>query len=166
MRVRHLEERDFYTFAHDESFSLGESDSYFSARDRSQNSPTSVKSSQSNSSTSTSCEIDRQLYSIVNTCDVLSDNIKKITSKPKRKSVGCQAEESSVGPLVVDQLKQLQHRNEDLQHGMEYYKEKCEQQKREMAKMNLKLAENEEIVQEVGSLCYSLISAVQNYIFQ
>ena len=150
MKIRNLDERDYFKFAHDESFSLEESDSYCTARDRSQDSPTSVKSDISGSSTSTSDEIDKQLYSIVNTCDVLSDNIKKMTSKPKKKNFGCQVEESAVDPLIMDQLKQLRHRNEDLQHGMEYYKEKCEQQKREMAKMNLKLAENEEVVQQVS----------------
>ncbi|KAE9556685.1 hypothetical protein FO519_000091 [Halicephalobus sp. NKZ332] len=145
----HFDDRSYYHFVYDENLPSTESDSYCTARDRSQDSPSSVKSTNSNSTSTTSDEIDKQLYSIVNTCDVLSDNIKKITSKPKKKEFGCQVEESTVNPLVMEQLSQLRHRNEDLQHGMEHYKEKCEQQKREMARMNLKLAENEEVVEEL-----------------
>lgn len=72
-----------------------------------------------------------------------------MSMKSKKREVACQASQINVD-VLIDEITGLRQDNHDLKHGLEYYKEKCEEQKILMAKQNQKLATTEEIAEKVS----------------
>lgn len=72
-----------------------------------------------------------------------------LKSSKKTKNAGCQVTDSSLDPVFLDEYKKIKHENDDYKNAMEYYKDKCQKQEVLLAQQNLKLADNEEIINEV-----------------
>uniref|UniRef100_A0A914Q6G8 Uncharacterized protein n=1 Tax=Panagrolaimus davidi TaxID=227884 RepID=A0A914Q6G8_9BILA len=122
-------------------------------------SPSSMKSNTSKNSDEI---IDKQICSIISSCDVLSDNLKKLKEKPKTRDRGCQTDDSGFDPLQMEGCRNLMHKLDEIKHGYEHYKEKCEEQAAIIAEQNRVLRGQEEIVQELTNMFNQKLDQLRN----
>uniref|UniRef100_A0A914YX23 Uncharacterized protein n=1 Tax=Panagrolaimus superbus TaxID=310955 RepID=A0A914YX23_9BILA len=122
-------------------------------------SPSSLKS---NISTTSDEIIDKQICTIISSCDVLSDNLKKLKERPKTRERGCQTDESGFDPIQMEECRNLMHKIDEIKHGLEHYKEKCEEQAAIIAQQNRALRGQEEIVQELTNMFNQKLDQLRN----